>query len=202
MFGGDMEKNSEILIYQNENGDTKVDVRFFEENVWITQAGMAMLFNTTSQNITQHIKNIYESNELDTSSTCKSFLQVQKEGERNIQREIKHYNLDMIISVGYRVKSTTAIHFRQWATKILKEYLKKGFAMDDERLKQKNNNYFDDLLERIRDIRSSEKVFYSKILDIYATSIDYDSETSESKTFLLQFKIKCIGRFIIKRLVS
>jgi hypothetical protein len=173
----------EFLIYQTDDGNTKINVKVVEETVWLAQADMASLFGTTPQNITQHINNVYESNELSTLATCKNFLQVQKEGNRNVNRSITHYNLDMIISVGYRVNSISAIHFRQWATKILREYLIKGFVLDDERLKEKNNNYFDELLERIRDIRSSEKVFYRKILEIYATSIDYDPTTKATQDF-------------------
>lgn len=179
------EKNkSEILIYQTEDGETKVDVRFYDENIWITAKSMAELFKSDYSNILKHIKNIYKDNELQENTTMAKFATVVKRGFRGeLEDNIEHYNLDMVISVGYRVKSTTAIHFRQWATRILKEYIKKGFVLDDERLKQKNNNYFDELLDKIRDIRSSEKVFYSKILDIYATSIDYDPKMKISQDF-------------------
>lgn len=179
------EKNkSEILIYQTEDGETKVDVRFYDESIWITAKSMAELFKSDYSNILKHIKNIYKDNELQENTTMAKFATVVKRGFRGeLEDNIEHYNLDMVISVGYRVKSTTAIHFRQWATRILKEYIKKGFVLDDERLKQKNNNYFDELLDKIRDIRSSEKVFYSKILDIYATSIDYDPKMKISQDF-------------------
>lgn len=178
------ENKGNILIYQTEDGNTKVDVRFYDENVWITAKSMAELFKSDYSNILKHIKNIYKDNELQENTTMAKIATVVKRGFRGeLEEDIVYYNLDMVISVGYRVKSTTAIHFRQWATQILKEYIKKGFVLDDERLKQKNNNYFDELLERIRDIRSSEKVFYSKILDIYATSIDYDPKTETSKHF-------------------
>lgn len=175
---------SEILIYQTNNGETKVNVRFYDESVWITAKSMAELFKSDYSNILKHIKNIYKDNELQKNMTMAKFATVVKRGFRGeLEEKIEHYNLDMVISVGFRVKSPTAIHFRQWATKILKEYIKKGFVLDDEKLKQKNNNYFDELLERIRDIRSSEKVFYSKILDIYATSIDYDPKMKISQNF-------------------
>jgi len=172
-----MEENkSQIIIYQTENGATKLDVRFQDETVWLTQKLMAELFQTTSQNITIHLKNIFEEGELEESSTCKDFLQVQKEGNRAIKRTQKFYNLDAIISVGYRVKSHIATKFRQWATRHLREYIVKGFVLDDERLKNPDLpfDYFEELERRIQDIRTSEKRFYRKITDIYATSVDYD----------------------------
>ncbi|MFA5297373.1 MAG: virulence RhuM family protein [Lutibacter sp.] len=170
------ENKSQIIIYQTENGETKLDVRFQDETVWLTQKLMAELFQTTSQNITIHLKNIFEEGELDESATCKDFLQVQKEGNREVKRKQKFYNLDAIISVGYRIKSHVATKFRQWATNQLREYIVKGFVLDDERLKNPDLpfDYFEELEKRIQDIRTSEKRFYRKITDIYATSVDYD----------------------------
>lgn len=176
----------DMLIYQNEKGDTKVDVYFFEKDIWMSQAAIAQLYNTTPQNITMHIKHIYEDGELDEESTCKEFLQVQTEGKRQIKRNKKHYNFRMILAIGYRVRSNVGIHFRNWASKILEDYTRKGFAMNDERLKnpkQFGEDYFDELLERIRDIRASEKRFYQKICEIYKTSIDYSSNDKEAKLF-------------------
>jgi len=168
--------NSQILIYQTENGETKLDVRLEDETVWLPQKAMAELFQTTPQNITIHLKNIYEEGELEEDATCKDFLQVQTEGNRKVQRKQKFYNLDAIISVGYRIKSHIATKFRQWATRQLREYIVKEFVLDDERLKNPDLpfDYFEELLRRIQDIRTSEKRFYRKITDIYATSVDYD----------------------------
>jgi len=175
---------SEIILYQTEDGKTRVQVRLENETVWLTQADMAELFQTTPQNITLHLKNIYQEGELAEEATCKDFLQVQTEGSRQIRRNRRFYNLDAIISVGYRIKSHVATRFRQWATLRLREYIIKGFTLDDERIKQAGGgNYFDELLARIRDIRSSEKVFWRKVLDIYATSIDYDPNTDLSREF-------------------
>ncbi len=168
--------SGEILIYQSEAGETRLEVRLIGETVWLTQKLMAELFQTTPENIGMHLKNIYEDNELEESATAKDFLVVRQEGEREVRRELKHYNLDAIISVGYRVKSHTATRFRQWATRQLKEYIVKGFVLDDERLKNPDQpfDYFEELVRRIQDIRTSEKRFYRKITDIYATSTDYD----------------------------
>nr|WP_245210475.1 virulence RhuM family protein [Sedimentibacter acidaminivorans] len=169
-----------------EDGKTKIDVRLENETVWMTQKAIAELYQTTPQNITLHIKNIYEEGELEENSTCKNYLQVQTEGNRTVQRNSRHYNLEMIIAVGYRVRSSRGTQFRRWATERLNEYLVKGFTMDDERLKGMRNigdDYFDELLERIRDIRASEKRFYKKITDIYALSIDYDGKSEEAKKF-------------------
>lgn len=177
------ENNSEIFIYQAPDGLTKVDVRMEDETVWLTQNQMAELFQTTKQNISLHIGNIYEEGELLQEATVKDYLTVQIEGTREVSRELQYYNLDVIISVGYRVKSHVGTHFRQWATQRLREYIIKGFTLDDERLKQARNSYFDELLDRIRDIRSSEKVFYRKVCDIFATSIDYDPKTDTSHEF-------------------
>ena len=173
-----LEHNNDLLIYQTEDGKTKIDVKLENKTVWMTQKAIARLYQTTPQNITLHIKNIYEEGELEENSTCKNYLQVQAEGNRKVQRNSCHYNLEMIIAVGYRVRSSRGIQFRRWATERLNEYLVKGFTMDDERLKGMRNigdDYFDELLERIRDIRASEKRFYKKITDIYSLSIDsYD----------------------------
>lgn len=170
------ENNSQIIIYQTESGETKLDVRFQDETVWLTQKLMAELFQTTPQNITIHLKNIFEEGELEEKATCKDFLQVQVEGKREVKRERQFYNLDAIISVGYRIKSNVATKFRQWATSQLREYIVKGFVLDDERLKNPDLpfDYFEELERRIQDIRTSEKRFYRKITDIYATSVDYD----------------------------
>jgi hypothetical protein len=183
-----MEKlNSEIIIYQNTEGNIKVDVRLEDETVWLTQKLMAELFQTTPQNITIHLKNIFDEGELSERSTCKDFLQVQKEGSRTVERNQKFYNLDAIISVGYRIKSNVATQFRIWATQRLREYIIKGFALNDERFKSGNSmNYFNELQERIREIRLSERFFYQKIKDIYTTSIDYDSKDEKTVEF---FKI-------------
>lgn len=181
-----MENKTDILIYQTENGKTKIDVRLEDETVWMTQKSIAELYQTTPQNITLHIKNIYLESELEESSTCKDYLQVRNEGNRTVQRNVRHYNLEMIIAVGYRVRSNRATQFRRWATERLNEYLVKGFTIDDERLKGMRNigdDYFDELLERIRDIRASEKRFYKKITDIYTLSIDYDSKSESAKKF-------------------
>jgi len=177
--------NSQFIIYQTENGQTKLDVRLENETVWLTQKLMAELFQTTPQNITIHLKNIFEEGELSEEATCKDFLQVQLEGNRSIERTQKFYNLDAIISVGYRIKSHVATNFRIWATQKLKEYIIKGFVLDDERLKNPDTpfDYFDELLRRIQDIRTSEKRFYQKITDIYGTSVDYDPTIETSILF-------------------
>lgn len=181
---GTPENQGEIVIYQTDDGDTKIDVRFVDESVWLTQQQMAELFQSSRTNIVEHIQHIYEEGELDEASTCRKFRQVRTEGNRQVSREIPHYNLDMIISLGYRVKSIIATNFRKWATERLKEYMIKGFTMDDERLKNLGGgNYWKELLDRIRDIRSSEKVMYRQVLDLYATSIDYNPNSSESIAF-------------------
>lgn len=176
----------DMLIYQNEKGDTKVDVYFFDNDIWMSQAAIARMYNTTPQNITMHIKNIYADGELDREATCKEFLQVQTEGARQIKRNRKHYSFRMILAIGYRVRSNVGVHFRNWASGILEEYTKKGFVLDDERLKNPKpfgEDYFDELLERIRDIRASEKRFYQKICEIYKTSIDYSSNDEKARLF-------------------
>lgn len=185
-MSNELSNTGKILIYQNEKGDTKVDVYFTEDTIWMTQRTMADLYQTTPQNITSHIKNIYEDGELDLEATCKDFLQVQNEGGREVRRERKFYNLDMILAVGYRVRSNVGIHFRKWATGILTEYMKKGFVLNDERLKNPKEfgaDYFDELLERIRDIRASEKRVYQKVKEIFALSVDYDSRSDAAQNF-------------------
>ncbi|WP_288321254.1 virulence RhuM family protein [uncultured Alistipes sp.] len=180
-------KNNDIVIYQTEDGITQIEVRLENENVWLTQQQMADLYQTSRTNVVEHIKHIYEEQELDEISTCRNFRQVRTEGNRQVEREIPFYNLDMIISLGYRVKSRIATNFRRWATERLKEYMIKGFTMDDERLKQMGGGgYWRELLARIRDIRSSEKVMYRQVLDLYATSVDYDPKAEQSIKF---FKI-------------
>ena len=177
----------EILIYQTDDGQTNIEVKIEDDTVWLTQQQMSELFQTSRTNVVEHIKQIYEEGELDEISTCRNFRQVRKEGNREVTRQIPHYNLDMIISLGYRIKSVIATRFRQWATKRLKEYMIKGFTIDDERLKGNGGgNYWKELLDRIRDIRSSEKVLYRQVLDLYATSVDYDPHSEESVSF---FKI-------------
>ena len=178
---------SEVVIYQAADGRTKVDVRSQDENVWLTQQQMADLFSTSRTNVVEHIQHIYNEGELDEGATCRNFRQVRQEGGRQVSREMPFYNLDMIISLGYRVKSSTATQFRIWATERLKEYLIKGFTMDDARLKELGGGrYWYELLNRIKDIRSSEKVLYRQVLDLYATSVDYDPSAEESVRF---FKI-------------
>ena len=175
--------DNDIMIYEDKDGVTKVNVKFIDEDVWLTQNHIANIYKTTQENISMHIKNIYKDGELQEISTNKKFLLVQKEGNRNVKRNIDHYNLDMIIALGYRVQSEVAIRFRIWATKRLHEYIQKGFSLDDERLKQGGNRYFRELLQRIRDIRSSERNFYQQVTDIYATSIDYDPRSEITKKF-------------------
>ena len=179
--------NGDIIIYQTEDGLTKIDVKIENETVWLSQQQMAELFSTSRTNIIEHINNIYSEQELDKNSTCQNFRQVQKEGNRSVTREIPFYNLDMIISLGYRIKSKVATNFRKWATERLKEYMIKGFTMDDERLKGNGGgNYWKELLARIKDIRSSEKVLYRQVLDLYATAVDYNPKDEKSIEF---FKI-------------
>ena len=178
-----MDNKNEVLIYEDKDGITKVNVTFTDEDIWLTQSQLAEIYKTSRENITMHISNIYKDNELPKDSTCKKFLQVQNEGTRSVKRNIDHYNLDMIIALGYRVQSEVAVRFRIWATQRLHEYIQKGFTMDDERLKQGGNRYFKELLQRIRDIRSSERNFYQQVTDIYATSIDYDPRADITKKF-------------------
>lgn len=181
--------SSEFLLYQTEDGQVRLDVRLQDETVWLTQPLMAELFQTTQQNISQHIRNIFEEGELTPEATHKKFLSVRREGNRDVRRELDYYNLDMIISVGYRVKSLIATRFRIWATQQLKEYIIKGFVMDDERLKNppvKSSaapDYFDEMLERIRDIRASERRMYLRVKEIFAMAGDYDPSWSETTKF-------------------
>jgi hypothetical protein len=178
---------SDILIYQNPDGNIKIDVRLHEETVWLTQAQMGQLFGKDKRTISEHISNIFNEGELEKSSTVRKFRTVQTEGSREVERELDHYNLDVIISVGYRVKSVQGTQFRIWATQRLKEYIIKGFTLNDDRFKAGSSmNYFNELQERIREIRLSEKFFYQKIKDIYATSIDYDTKDVKTIEF---FKI-------------
>ena len=182
-----MENKGEILVYKSQDGSVKVDVRLHDETVWLTQEQMALLFGKGRSTITEHILNIYREKELEQSATSRKFRQVRQEGKRKVEREIDYYNLDVIISVGYRVKSLQGTQFRIWATQRLKEYIIKGFALNDERFKTGNSmNYFNELQERIREIRLSERFFYQKIKDIYATSIDYDPKDEKTIKF---FKI-------------
>lgn len=182
----EIKSNGGLMIYQNEKGDTKVDVLFQNGNIWMTQAAIAELYQTKPQNITQHIKHIYEDGELDENRTCKNYLQVQTEGNRQIKRNTKHYSFEMILAIGYRVRTHVGIHFRNWATSLIHEYTQKGFVLNDERLKNPKplgDDYFDELLERIKDIRASEQRFYEKVKAIYATSIDYDKDNEKTKLF-------------------
>jgi hypothetical protein len=176
-----------IVLYQTEDGRTRVQCRFENETLWLTQALIAELFQITPQNVTMHLKAIFEEGELLEEATCKDFLQVRSEGKRTVTRSLRYYSLPAILAVGYRVRSHRGTQFRQWATARLSEFLVKGFTMDDERLKNPpgpgQTDYFDELLERIRDIRSSERRFYQKILDIYATSVDYTPKTETSQRF-------------------
>jgi hypothetical protein len=177
----------DIILYQNQDGNIKIDVRLEDETVWLTQEQMALLFGKGRSTITEHIGNVYQEGELESEATCRKFRQVRLEGNREVSREIEYYNLDVIISVGYRVKSVQGTQFRIWATQRLKEYIIKGFALNDERFKSGNSmNYFNELQGRIREIRLSERFFYQKIKDIYTTSIDYDAKDEKTIAF---FKI-------------
>lgn len=177
------DKENKLILYKDDEGRVSVNVRFAEEDVWLTQMQLAQIYDTTKQNISQHIQGILGDGELEEEATVKNFLTVQKEGSREVSRNIDHYNLDMIIALGYRVQSSVAVRFRRWATQRLHEYIQKGFTMDDERLKQGGNRYFRELLQRIRDIRSSERNFYQQVTDIYATSVDYDPRAKMTKLF-------------------
>ena len=177
------ENNNNIVIFRTEDDNVSVDVRFDDNTVWLTQQQIAELFDTARSNIVEHIKHIYEDEELTADATCRDFRQVRTEGKRQVTRTIPHYDLDMIISIGYRVNSKRATQFRQWATKRLNEYIIKGFALDDERLKNGGGRYFRELLQRIRDIRSSERNLYQQVTDIYTTAIDYDPKTDVAREF-------------------
>ncbi len=178
-----MDKENKLILYKDEDGRVSVNVRFANEDVWLTQQQLAEIYCTTKQNVSQHIDNILADGELEENRTVKNFLTVRQEGKRQVQRDITFYNLDMIIALGYRVQSPIAVRFRRWATQRLHEYIQKGFTMDDERLKQGGNRYFKELLQRIRDIRSSERNFYQQVTDIYATSTDYDPRAEMTKLF-------------------
>ena len=179
-----MDDKGSIILYTTPGGEAKIEVRLHDETVWLTLDQMAELFQRNKSTISRHIKNIFESGELNADSTVAFFATVQMEGKRKVERNLAFYNLDMIISVGYRVNSYRGVQFRQWATMVLKEYIKKGFVLNDELLKNAGRgNYFDELLARIRDIRSSEKIFYRKVLEIYALSIDYDPRVEMTRQF-------------------
>lgn len=174
----------EFLVYADEEGEARVQVRLQGGTLWLNQAQLADLYGTTTQNITQHIRTIYSEREQNEEATCKSYLQVRREASRTVERRIKHYSLPMILAVGFRVRSPIGTRFRQWAADVLTEYAVKGFAMDDRRLKAADHDdYFEELLARVRDIRSSERVFWRKVLEIYATSIDYDADADASRRF-------------------
>ena len=186
-----MDENNKILIYTGQDGLTKIDVKLEEDTLWLTQAQMCELYQTSRTNVVEHIKHIYEEGELQEEATCRNFRQVRQEGNRMVNRTVPYYNLDMIIALGYRVRSITATRFRQWATLRLKEYITKGFTLDDDRLKKLGGGgYWKELLERIRDIRATEKVFYRQVLEIYATSIDYDPRASVSQEFFKKVQNK------------
>lgn len=186
-----MDKSNKILIYTGQDGLTKIDVKLEEDTLWLTQAQMCELYQTSRTNVVEHIKHIYEEGELLEEATCRDFRQVRQEGNRMVNRTVPYYNLDMIIALGYRVRSITATRFRQWATLRLKEYITKGFTLDDYRLKNLGGGgYWKELLERIRDIRATEKVFYRQVLEIYATSIDYDPRASVSQEFFKKVQNK------------
>ncbi|MBR5694908.1 MAG: virulence RhuM family protein [Paludibacteraceae bacterium] len=178
-----MDKTNKLILYKDDEGRISINVRFADEDVWLTQQQLAEIYCTTKQNVSQHIDNILADGELEENRTVKNFLTVRQEGKRQVQRDITYYNLDMIIALGYRVQSPVAVRFRRWATQRLHEYIQKGFTLDDERLKQGGNRYFKELLQRIRDIRSSERNFYQQVTDIYATSTDYDPRASMTKQF-------------------
>jgi hypothetical protein len=188
---------SEFVLYQAEDGSTRIQCRFENETLWLTQAQIAELFQTTPQNVTLHLKAIFAEGELSEAITCKDYLQVRQEGSRAVSRQLRHYRLEAILAVGYRVRGHRGTQFRQWATARLSEYLVKGFTMDDERLKNPpgkgQTDYFDELLARIRDIRSSERRFYQKVLDIYATSVDYAPDTALPNNSSPRCKTRCTG---------
>ena len=185
-MNNELENAGKILIYQNEKGDTKIDVFFFGDTIWMSQRTMAELYQVDVRTINEHISDIYDDGELDKNATIRNFRIVRKEGSRQVNRDIMHYNLDMILAVGYRVRSNVGIHFRRWASGILTEYMRKGFVLNDERLrnpKEFGADYFDELLERIRDIRASEKRVYQKVKEIFALSVDYDSRSDAAQLF-------------------
>lgn len=185
-MNNELTNTGNILIYQNEKGDTKIDVYFAEDTIWMTQKSMCELYQVAKSSVSEHISNIYKDSELEEESTVRKFRTVQTEGNRQVTRDLEYYNLDMILAVGYRVRSNVGIHFRRWASGVLTEYMKKGFVLNDERLrnpKEFGADYFDELLERIRDIRASEKRIYQKVKDIFALSVDYDSRSDTAQNF-------------------
>lgn len=191
--------DGEMVVYVGDDGKPRIEVKFQGETVWLTQAQLVELFDSSKSNISEHIKNIYTEGELEEAATVRKFRTVRIEGDREVTREIEHYNLDMIISLGYRVRSQIATKFRQWATQRLREYIVKGFAMDDERLKENaGGNYWKELLERIRDIRSSEKVLYRQVLELFSTSQDYDASSKEQQQFfkIIQNKLHYAVNFL------
>lgn len=202
------ENKGNIIIYQSEDGNIRLDVKLEEKTVWLTQQQMAELYGSSRTNVVEHIKHIYEEGELQKNATCRNFRQVRQEGNREVAREIPYYNLDMIISLGYRIRSIIATRFRQWATERLHEYIVKGFALDDERLKNLGGgSYWKELLDRIRDIRSSEKVLYRQVLDLYATAVDYDPRSDTSRLFfkIVQNKrniVQCIWKIMFANLTT
>ena len=185
-MNNELANTGKILIYQNEKGDTKVDVYFTEDTIWMTQKSMCELYQVAKSSISEHIRNILEDGELDEDATVRKFRTVQTEGSRQVSRELDYYSLDMILAVGYRVRSNVGIHFRRWASGVLTEYMKKGFVLNDERLRNPREfgaDYFDELLERIRDIRASEKRIYQKVKEIFALSVDYDAQSDAAQLF-------------------
>jgi len=185
-----MSTDSQIIIFTTDDEKISVDVRFDQETVWLMQQQIAELFDTARSSIVEHIKHIYEEGELSQETTCREFRQVRMEGNRQVTRLLPHYDLDMIISIGYRVNSKRATQFRQWATKRLNEYIRKGFALDDERLKNGGGRYFRELLQRIRDIRSSERNLYQQVTDIYSTAIDYNPKADVTRDFFASVQNK------------
>lgn len=182
----ELANTGKILIYQNEKGDTKIDVYFEEDTIWMTQQAMCDLYQVAKSSVSEHISHIFKDGELEPQATVRKFRTVQLEGSRQVARERDYYNLDMILAVGYRVRSGVGIHFRRWASEVLTEYMKKGFVLNDERLREPKEfgaDYFDELLERIRDIRASEKRVYRKVKDIFALSVDYDSKSQVAQNF-------------------
>ena len=185
-MSNEVENTGKILIYQNEKGDTRIDVYFESDTIWMTQKAMCELYQVAKSSVSEHISNIFKDGELEPEATVRKFRTVQIEGTRQVNRERDDYNLDMILAVGYRVRSNVGIHFRRWASSILTEYMKKGFALNDERLRNPREfgaDYFDELLERIRDIRASEKRVYQKVKEIFALSVDYDSKSQVAQNF-------------------
>lgn len=189
----EFEPQTSIVLYQTEGGDTRIECRFDQDTLWLTQAQIAELFQTTPQNVTLHLKAIFAEGELTEEATCKEYLQVRKEGKREVSRTLRHYRLEAILAIGYRVRSPRGTQFRQWATNRLSEFLEKGFIMDDERLKNPGGwDYFDELLARIRDIRASEKRFYQKVRDLFALSSDYQIREKETSLFFAEVQNKLL----------